>query len=122
MKMICPHCGLKGTAEETLFGKKVRCPECQQVFKIDDEVTFTDSPCIGDDTLEQGAVTETLSADPVDTDSSDQVKDTEPEEAVVEEAPVLPEGVLQCSKCKFAFSEQFVSGEEAEPICAVCAG
>lgn len=44
MKMICPHCGLKGTAGEALFGKKVRCPECQQVFRVNEDVAMVSPP------------------------------------------------------------------------------
>lgn len=44
MKMICPHCGLKGTAGESLLGKKVRCPECQQVFRVNEDVAMVTIP------------------------------------------------------------------------------
>lgn len=54
MKMICPHCGLKGTAGEALFGKKVRCPECQQVFRINEDVAMISPPVPEDlETIEE---------------------------------------------------------------------
>ncbi len=94
MKMICPVCGLKGTADDTLLGKKVRCPECQQIFYVDDSVTVLGSKG------ENG-----LSSTPV--------------AGVSIAGTAIPEGVKVCKKCGFAFSEQFVFGE-ADPLCAVC--
>ncbi len=35
MKMKCPHCGVRGTVPESLIGKKVRCPKCKEIFKVD---------------------------------------------------------------------------------------
>lgn len=34
MKMTCPHCGVIGTAHERLPGEKVRCPQCEKVFRV----------------------------------------------------------------------------------------
>lgn len=100
MKMICPECGLKGTADDTLLGKKVRCPECLQVFRVDDSVTVADSSGdTGVSSASSGEVEVSASAPDV--------------------SAAVPEGVKVCSKCGFAFSEQFVSGD-AEPLCAVC--
>jgi len=100
MKMICPECGLKGTADDTLLGKKVRCPECLQVFRVNDSVTVA------------GSVGETA----VSSVSADEVGVSVPAPQV---SAAIPEGVKVCSKCGFAFSEQFVSGN-AELLCAVC--
>ena len=38
MKMICPHCGVKGSAAAALLGKKVKCPKCMEIFSISPEV------------------------------------------------------------------------------------
>lgn len=38
MKMICPHCGVKGSADESLLQRKVKCPRCLGIFKVDSEV------------------------------------------------------------------------------------
>ena len=32
MKMKCPHCGVKGSADVSLINRKVKCPKCQQKF------------------------------------------------------------------------------------------
>lgn len=34
MKLVCPQCGLKGRAEESLFEQDVKCPECKTVFRL----------------------------------------------------------------------------------------
>ncbi len=100
MKMICPECGLKGTADDTLLGKKVRCPECQQVFRVDDSVTVAGN--IEENSMLSVPVGDIGTIAPASNAST-----------------VVPEGVKVCNKCGFAFSEQFVSSE-AEPLCAVC--
>jgi len=35
MKMLCPHCGVKGTADDSYIGKKVRCPKCEATFEVE---------------------------------------------------------------------------------------
>ena len=37
MKMTCPHCGVIGSAHDSLPGAKVRCPQCDKVFKVTEE-------------------------------------------------------------------------------------
>ncbi len=34
MKMLCPHCGVKGTADESHIGKMVKCPKCEADFEV----------------------------------------------------------------------------------------
>lgn len=33
MKTQCPHCGVKGSADDSYCGQKVKCPKCQGVFE-----------------------------------------------------------------------------------------
>ena len=39
MKLRCPECGLKGTADDGLLESKVRCPGCETVFRLTREAT-----------------------------------------------------------------------------------
>lgn len=34
MKLHCPHCGVKGSADDSYVGRKVKCPKCQGVFDV----------------------------------------------------------------------------------------
>lgn len=38
MKLHCPHCGVKGSAEDSYRGRKVQCPKCQGVFEVKPEM------------------------------------------------------------------------------------
>ena len=38
MKIDCPHCGVHGSVEDSLAGKKLRCPKCSKVFLLPDDV------------------------------------------------------------------------------------
>lgn len=51
MKMICPQCGVKGSAAETLLNKKVKCPKCNTIFVVNADV-ITAIP-VGEFELEQ---------------------------------------------------------------------
>jgi predicted Zn finger-like uncharacterized protein len=35
MKMKCPHCGVSGSVSDSLLGKKVKCPKCKEVFRVE---------------------------------------------------------------------------------------
>lgn len=38
MKMDCPHCGVNGTVDDSLVGRKVKCPKCLNTFTVQAEV------------------------------------------------------------------------------------
>ncbi len=35
MKLFCPYCGIKGTAKDSFYNRKVNCPGCKEAFTID---------------------------------------------------------------------------------------
>ena len=34
MKLHCPHCGVKGSADDSYRGRKVKCPKCLGIFEV----------------------------------------------------------------------------------------
>ena len=34
MKMQCPHCGVSGKVDDSLLGRKVKCPKCVNTFVV----------------------------------------------------------------------------------------
>lgn len=40
MKLYCPHCGVKGSAEDSFVGRKVKCPKCQGRFLVQPEMAL----------------------------------------------------------------------------------
>lgn len=34
MKLHCPHCGVKGSADDSYRGRKVKCPKCKGIFEV----------------------------------------------------------------------------------------
>ncbi len=54
MKMLCPHCGVKGTADDSYIGKKVKCPKCEGTFEVETSemqeiIALQDEVIIGED-------------------------------------------------------------------------
>ena len=97
MKLICPFCGLKGTADDALFEKKVRCPECQKVFR-----------------LLEGNITAAGAASPISTDGGAGV-------SRLEGTGVLTSSeVSTCSVCGFALSADFLEQRGDRVFCRIC--
>ncbi len=38
MKIDCPHCGVHGSVDDELAGKKLKCPKCTRVFLVPEEL------------------------------------------------------------------------------------
>ena len=38
MKIDCPHCGVHGSVDDSLAGRKLRCPKCSKVFLVTDDI------------------------------------------------------------------------------------
>ena len=111
MKMVCPHCGLKGTAGAELYEKKVRCPECQKIFRVTEEVVVG-FPASTSGVIEQSLVKEepALSAD-----GRNYEKDSGGGQRGAAAAGT-------CSICGFTLSRTFIRYGDSRPVCLACAG
>jgi hypothetical protein len=94
MKLICPHCGLGGTADLSLFGRKVRCPECRKVFVVNDEAAFP----IHKKSCEDGGRTD----------------------ASARETTQKREELAECSICGYTLKREFLRNIDSALCCTVC--
>jgi len=44
MKIHCPHCGVKGSADDSYRGQQLKCPKCGGMFEAVPEETVTTTP------------------------------------------------------------------------------
>lgn len=64
MKMKCPHCGVSGSADASLSGRRVKCPKCSNIFLVPHRGNSLSSPLLwGDD---QTREVDTTPAGPID--------------------------------------------------------
>ena len=73
MKIYCPQCGVKGSADDSYSGRKVRCPKCQGMFDLQPDMA-----------IDQGELST------ADLDAENQVGAMEPETVQEDVAPVPP--------------------------------
>ena len=106
MKLICPYCELAGTAEDRCYSWIVRCPECQAMFRVTDEVVIDFTP---------GQSSEAASSTAIKEHAADA---GEPEKQV--ENPKDNAGLLECTLCGFTFSNDFITIVDGKNICPVC--
>lgn len=69
MKIYCPHCGVKGSADDSYSGRKIKCPKCQEMFDLKPDMAIDQSEFLTTD-LESEAPPETVAEDVVQEDSS----------------------------------------------------
>lgn len=58
MKILCPHCGVKGSADDSYSGRKVKCPKCTTVFEVKSDMAL-DLTEESNPAIEQAIETET---------------------------------------------------------------
>lgn len=117
MKLICPHCGLKGTAEDALLDKKIKCPKCLQIFLLKGEIAV--SPL---QTTDQSPETEESVADQPEPTSEEQpVGNAEEENAAAQNHPLPSADVGQCSNCGFYLSHAYLTEVDSKQYCMICA-
>jgi hypothetical protein len=125
MKIDCPHCGVHGSVDDALAGRKLRCPKCSKIFLItaesppeaDDigmvhqEILYEDEP--------QSSVTAEQEAVAPETAEEEVVEETE-ELGEIETIPDDDTNLEQCSVCNQSFAPEFLVEIESELYCALC--
>ena len=109
MKLICPHCGLKGTADEALQDKKVRCPQCQKIFSLNETHIVSVEPVSRVSTMSE------LPRGPGTVDVEI------PASQVIQqpgEVPVSKTGI--CSACGFSLSYDDLEEKDGKLYCRIC--
>lgn len=115
MKVSCPHCILKGTADDALVEKKVRCPQCQKVFRVIEtpnlSTVMTSREIAVDDLLGSGT--------PGEFDQP-MVRDISASRlGPVQDLTLAPE-LGTCSVCGFTLSHAYLEEKEAKLYCRIC--
>ena len=111
MKMICPHCGLGGTADDKFYLRIVRCPECQTVFRVTEAVAVDPVP-------QPPAVIIPPEVGKIEVDVEEKRADhhgLEEPDATLEDS-----GLKECAVCGFSFSSDFIRVVDGQQICPVC--
>ncbi|MGL1930688.1 MAG: zinc-ribbon domain-containing protein [Desulfotalea sp.] len=97
MRIVCPHCQVKGKVKDDLIGRKVRCPKCKEIFVVE-----ADEKAIP-------PIIETIAEVTTETPTAENHSSAE------------PNTLITCTKCGFTFNEQFIIANGEEKLCSVCA-
>lgn len=111
MKMICPHCGLGGTAGEEYYLKIVRCPGCQTVFRVTEAVAVDPVP-------QPPAVIIPPEVGKIEVDVEEKKADLQGLEEP--DSTLIDSGLKECAVCGFSFSSDFIRVVDGQQICPVC--
>ncbi len=115
MKLICPSCGLGGTAETEFYEKKVRCPRCRQVFQV------TSTVVVG---LAQGGIEVIKQSLDAQEESGEEIVAYHSPPRIDEQgrSEPIPSVATACSRCGFVLSGAFIRVIDDRPVCLACAG
>ena len=100
MKLHCPHCGVKGSADDSYLGKNVKCPKCREIFLASGSL----APEQSEDTVAEPA----LSAAPGDHDLLGDSDDLSEEEDILDELGMLAEEEMPADE---AADHQYDNGD-----------
>lgn len=148
MKIDCPHCGVHGSVDDSLAGRKLRCPKCGKVFLITEdilpeaedagilhqEMLYDDGPQAQEqEVAEQEAVEVESAVEPeevtdlkeddiaVEIEESEEISEAPEESESAEETPDEDDsGLKECSVCRQSFSSEFMVEIESRLYCALC--
>ena len=115
MKLVCPHCGVKGSIDDKFLGKKLKCPKCDQSFTItEEEAAQAASPV--EELFESKNAASTSPALP-SSNLDELVDETEPcahcGKSFPEDELIELEGQLICANCKPTILQKLKEGAVA---------
>jgi hypothetical protein len=116
IKLICPHCGLKGIAKDALLAKKIRCPQCRKVSRLDETVIV---PAVTRSDYLAACIL------PIERDGElspaySLQRETPTSHVVSESGQTAAPGVGICSVCGFALSYAYLEENAARMFCRLC--
>ncbi len=111
MRMICPNCGLGGTAADQYYLKIVRCPGCRKVFRVTEDIAVdpVPQPPVAAVQPERADTRSDADEESNGGESSDELAD-DPDDT----------GLKECDVCGFSFSSEFIRVIDGRQICPVC--
>lgn len=145
MKIDCPHCGVHGSVNDSLAGRKLRCPKCSKVFLVTDDIAPdaersnlvhqeilhdpSEAPLdasVEQDLEEELEIPEEAVADEEAEISKDDIFDPMPVQTDEEEDLELDDDgedeieMSACSECKQSFATEFLVEIDSKLYCALC--
>ena len=72
MKIYCPHCGVKGSADDSYSGRKIKCPKCQEMFDLKPDMAIDQNEFLTAD-LGSETLGESLEQNIIQDDSTGEV-------------------------------------------------
>ncbi len=126
MKIDCPHCGVHGSVDDSLAGKKLRCPKCSKVFlaavdisPVAEETTMVRQEILYDDSPQapEASATETAAAE--ETTVPDEAPESV-EDLMEDDFDSDGDSVADCSVCNQSFAEAFLVEIDSQLYCALC--
>ena len=112
MRMICPGCGLSGTAASEYYLKRVQCPDCLKVFTVAADVLVDPVPPPAETASSPDAGASPAGVGEKKAGSGNSENSISADE---------DSGVIVCEFCGFRFSSDFIRIIDGRQTCPVCA-
>lgn len=109
MKIDCPHCGVHGSVDDSLAGRKLRCPQCTKIFLVAEDILSESADGI--------MVHQEILYDEISSGGDTPVEEPE---ALDDEATAESGDLYQCSGCKRSFASLFLEEVDSKLYCTLC--
>ena len=146
MKIDCPHCGVHGSVDDSLAGRKLRCPKCSKIFLVTDDMVpdtaedhlvrqeiLRDPPSevplaastVVEPEEDLGIIEKTATAEEIETPEDDilepaPVQSVEEEELELDSDGEDEHDMSTCSACGQSFATAFLVEIDSKYYCALC--